>query len=98
MSWVESGAVGVVARTNRRGSSHWMRFDDISLPLRSWCPSLPWHDSPTKDSTTLPYAAVALVMWGAFVNQNSQPVFHELGIFKHIMDMVSLNDATDSIS
>ena len=30
MSWVGSGAGGVPARANPYGSSHWVRYDDIS--------------------------------------------------------------------
>ena len=42
MTWVESGTGGFGARTNRRvGPLHLVRFDDVSPPIRSWCPSLP---------------------------------------------------------
>ena len=90
MTWVESGTGGVETRTNRRGSSHWVRYDDISPPLRSWCPSLPWDDSSTKDSTTLPYAAVASVMWAAFCNTQPDPALDKLGIFTRILDVSQL--------
>ena len=95
MTWVESGTGGVEARTNLRGLSHWVRFDDVSPPLHSWCPSLPWDNSPTKYSTTLPYAAVASVMWDAFCNTQPDPARDKLGIFTHSLDVSQLNVATD---